>query len=109
MKKEKYLRVTMTDQTQWDIPAEYIAKLRATYYAKNAAVKEGADYTTYIAVYDEEFAHTMDSDDELIDWASNNMNWSDVCIYAQRVITIPPKQPDYQDGWVNGDKEIVLK
>jgi len=106
MKKQKYLRVTMPDDTLWDIPVNAIADSRAKYYAKNDAETEGANYQT---VYEEELAYTLDSDDELIDWASNNMNWSDVCINAQRVITGPPKQPKYQEWWINGDKEIVLK
>ncbi len=98
----------MPDQSQWDVPAIAIANSRARYYA-NLDSRGNIGGELYTRIFNEEFAYTMDSDDELIDWASNNMNWSDVCINAQRVITIPPKQPDYQDGWVNGDKEIVSK
>lgn len=95
----------MPDDTLWDVPAKAIADSRAKYYAKNDAVREGANYQT---VYDEELAYTLDSDDELIDWASNNMNWSDISINATKA-PCKPKQADYQEGWVNGDKEIVLK
>lgn len=52
----------------WHIPAEAIAKHRATYYAAN-------DPDTN---YDEEYKYTLESDEELNDWFLNNMNLSDV-------------------------------
>lgn len=52
----------------WEVPAEAIAKNRATYYAEN-------DKDT---TYDEEFEYTMGSNYELRDWFFNNMNWEDV-------------------------------
>ena len=35
-------------------------------------------------------------------------DWEDVASVATRV-EAPPINPDYQEGWVNGDKEIVKK
>lgn len=39
--------------------------------------------------------------------AANNMNWADVEAHAVRYSGAD--SPDYQEGWVNGDKEIVTK
>lgn len=63
----KVLRIA-DDGFVWDVPAEAIAKNRATYYAEN-------DKDT---TYDEEFEHTMGSNYELRDWFFNNMDWDDV-------------------------------
>jgi hypothetical protein len=86
----------MPDDTVWDIPCEEIAKDRAKYYAN-------ADPDT---TYETEFAYTMSKDTELLDWASNNMDWADVKDVATQVVT-PDIQPDYDDAWINAAKEIV--
>ena len=64
----------------WDVPAEAIAKNRATYYA------EGDKDTTY----DEEFSFTMGDDYELRDWFFNNMDWDDVADVAKLIATPAP-------------------
>lgn len=43
---------------------------------------------------------------EIIDWASNNMNWNDVKDHAVKVSV---KEVDFQEGWVNGEKEVITK
>jgi len=93
----KFLRVTMPDGSKWDVPARVIAENRAKYYAE-------VDSDT---TYQEEFEFTMSDNYELKDWAAGNMNWSDVENHAQYVIN--PPTPDYQEGWVNGEKEIIEK
>jgi len=107
----KYLRTTMPDESQWDVPAELIAKSRAAYYAKLRAAyyakldsKRGGG--SYDAIYARELEYTLADPDKLEDWAANNMNWSDVSHAAVRV---PSKATDYQEGWVNGEKEVVEK
>jgi len=42
---------------------------------------------------------------EVEDWAANNMNWSDVADVA--FLLAKPDAPDYQEGWVNGEKEVI--
>ena len=93
---EKYIRVEMPDLTKWDVPASIVARSYATYYAE-------ADKETPFDAY---LAYVLEDDDELIDWADNNMNWSDVAAHAVRVETLPPLR-DYQDGWVNGEKDVI--
>lgn len=92
---EKFLRVTMPDGSQWDVPARLIADSRARYYAAN-----DPDTT-----YQEEYDYTINDAYEIEDWAANNMNWSDVAEHA--VKAEDPEDVDYQEGWVNGDKRIV--
>lgn len=90
----KYLRVTMPDGSRWDVPAGLIAANRAAYYAD-----QGDNY-------EEEYDYTMSDDYQLTDWAANNMNWSDVQHVAVEVAR-EGDAVDYQEGWVNGEKEIV--
>jgi len=102
MKQNKYIRVTMPDGTKWDIACYIIANHRARYFAKRDTGKTEGD--EYKLALEREFTYTMSSEDELMDWAENSMNWSDVkseatCVYAPRMV--------YEKGWANGEKEIV--
>lgn len=87
----KYLRVTMPDGSRWDVPAEVIAK--------NKAERCGAGQDMV--------RDTLRDENELRDWAANNMNWTDVQSVAKKAEIIPMPQADYQDGWINGHKEIL--
>lgn len=89
---KKYLRVTMPDNTRWDVPCEVIAKNRAEYYKEDG--------------YDEEFEYTMSNEFELTDWAANNMYWDDVKKYAKQAPDATVEF-DFDDGWCNGEKEFV--
>jgi hypothetical protein len=101
----KYLRVRMEDNSLWDIPASIIAEDRATYYAKHD-IREPDNILTYDEIFKAEFGYTLEDGDEIIDWAVNNMNWSDVEKYAVKVRTV---DVDYQEGWMNGEKEVIEK
>lgn len=84
----RQLRVTMPDGSKWDVPLQVIAESAVAYYP-TMTITEALD--------DEGF---------LIDWAANNMNWDDVVQDARKADVGPPAV-NYQDGWVNGEKEIV--
>lgn len=86
----------MPDGSEWEVPAEVIAKNRAAYYGET----EGPE------VAEMEFKRTMKSDDELLDWAPNNMDWSDVAAHAKQVLPPNPPEVDFQEAWLNGPKEI---
>lgn len=92
---EKYLRVTMPDGSKWDVPARLIAENRAKHYADDPD-----------SSYEEEYEFTMSDDFELKDWAANNMDWDDVKEFAVKA-PIEPIEPDFLEGWINGEKEIV--
>ena len=89
----RYLRVTMPDGSKWDVPAWVIADNRAKYYKE-----QGENYQ-------EEYDVALENDGVLMDWAAGDMDWSDVKSTARKVIT--GDEVDYQEGWVNGDKEVV--
>lgn len=98
----KALRITMPDGSKWDVPLEIIARSRAAQYADEF----GGDAQRSLA---EDTLPLFDQDpDEAIEWAANNMNWSDVAGYAtQSVQPAPLTDRDKQTGWMTGDKEIV--
>lgn len=98
MTTQRQLEVTMPDGSTWAIPVAVIAQSRARYYA---AREHAGDMTAALAATLAEF----DADeDEVEDWAANNMNWSDVASCAVRL-----KGPtvDYAEGWVNGPKRVA--
>ena len=88
--------VTMPDGSVWAVPVQVIADDRDTHYRDEAEDTIG-------------FIRAGELDEyEIKDWAANNMNWSDVKAAA---VPVPGsrKLPDYQEGWVNGKKQIVGK
>lgn len=99
----KVLRVTMPNGDIWDVLAHLIAHERAVYYSNRDHGEDG-DPKEKLATYTEEYEYTMDDESELIDWAEGNMDWKDVAKYAT---LIKSTKVDLQEGWVNGDKEVV--
>lgn len=98
--KNKVLRVEMPDGSKWDVPVMVIAKNRADYY------KDEFDGDLEKSLKQDTIPLFESDDYEIEDWAVNNMNWGDVKEFAKQV---PPMEaePDYQEGWVNGDKEVL--
>ncbi|HFU4527676.1 TPA: hypothetical protein ACJCWB_000478 [Yersinia enterocolitica] len=76
----QHLEITMPDGSKWAVPVHVIQ--------------------THAANNDLEISH----EEDIEDWAENNMNWSDVEEFA--VMTTPPEE-DYQEGWVNGEKKFI--
>lgn len=99
----KYLRVTMPDESQWDVPARIIADDRARHYTEIS--QSSGDLG---AVFYHELGVAMRDDETLIDWAANNMDWSQVATAA--TLAVPrPDTCDFQAGWVNGKKVIIQR
>lgn len=99
---ELVLQVEMDDGSLWNVPATQIADSRANYYSDTA---DESDYD--VDVYVSEFVFTLKNEEALIDWAENNMDWSDVAPFAYQVK--PPRNVDYQDGWTNGMKDLIKR
>lgn len=96
---EKNYIVTMPDGEKWIIPVSFIANNRSSYYAD---LNFDGDIGRSLK---EDTLPLFSSDDfEVKDWARNNMNWSDVKGVAMKV---SDSTCDYQEGWVNGECEIV--
>lgn len=94
--KTSFVRTTMKDGSQWDVPAFIIAQDRARHYEVIHA-DEGD--------HEHHYNEGMEDEDLLLDWASNSMNWVDVSKYATKF-----KEADginLQEGWVNGKKELI--
>jgi hypothetical protein len=99
----KMLHITMSDNSVWKVPVEAVCANRARYYAEKEAPR-GEDYAEY---YRNEFSICMNDASEIVDWAANNMNWDEVKHVAIEVRAHPlPTPEDFQEGWVNGDKEV---
>jgi len=83
----KFLRVTMPDGSRWDVPAQVVVDDYRRHYG--GTEPEPDDY-------------------ELKDWAAGNMDWADVVEHARKIADGPALDAhDFQEGWVNGEKEVV--
>lgn len=99
--EDRYLQVTMLDGSKWNVPVRVIAEDRAKYYAEK-------DNITFEESLHNDTLPLFEGDNcEIMDWASNNMNWEDVQKYAVKVDSHPMAARDLQEGWVNGDKKVV--
>jgi hypothetical protein len=88
----------------WDIPVDVIARDRAKYYAEERGEFDGNVEESL----KQDTLPLFDSDEyEIRDWASNNMDWADVERFAAYVGK-DEYLSDYQDGWINGEYEIVM-
>lgn len=94
----KHLQIEMPDGSKWAIPVHIIAMNRAVYYAKNdgKTIEDSLNNDTMPLFESADF--------EIEDWAANNMNWSDV---EHLAVCISKGETDYEEGWCNGEKEIV--
>jgi len=88
------IHVEMPDGTVWAVPANIVADDAAKYYSERNG-----------GTFEQERKVTLEDDDELLDWASNNMDWSDVEKHAHCILSVEP-DVDYQDGWINGNKTV---
>ncbi len=93
------IRVTFSNGERYDIPAEFIAKHRADYYATKYEGEEG----TYEEIHEKEMWVTDDRL-ELLNWLSNNMNWEDVKDAAKKV---EKESIDKSKEFINTEKEAI--
>jgi hypothetical protein len=92
------MTVEMPDSSVWKVPVALIANHRANHYKHefNGDLKRSLAEDTLPLFEDDHYA--------IEDWASNNMGWSDVVAYAEEITKCGC---DYEEGWANGDKNIV--
>lgn len=103
--KNKILEVEMPDGRLWAVPVMIIAQNRAEFYFKLG--RDG--YSSIEESLAKDTIPLFESDDyEIKDWAASNMNWSDVKDHAFEIETLDPEPVDYEEGWVNGTKKILL-
>lgn len=80
----KFIQITSKQGYVYKIPAEIVAADRAKYYAEKDEDPN---------VYKEEYEHTLESDYELSDWFSGNLNWEDVSEHAILLSTPEKDEP----------------
>lgn len=102
---KKMIRVTMGDGSKWDVPAEVVATSWATYWANKAYPPAFNTKARWDEQFEREFSYASSDTQDILDWAVRNMDWNDVARHAVRVN--PSRPADYQEGWVNGEKEVV--
>lgn len=95
---KKLLVITMPDDSKWSVPVEIIARNRAAVYA------DEFDGDIEKSLAEDTVPHFESDDYNVEDWAANNMNWSEVEAHAKLV---EQGGCDFQEGWINGDKEVV--
>lgn len=101
----KKLRVTMPDGSVWEVPVARIIQNRADYYFRAYGPhSESPEYQDYSDARHETTVLFRDDEFAIKDWAENNMDWEDVAPFA---VCTKAADVDYQEGWVNGKKEIV--
>ena len=85
------LAVEFSNGEVWEVPAQVVVDSRDEHYKEDK----------------EDTGAWSDSnlDAELTDWASNNMNWSDLAPYAEKTESPPPL--NYEDDWCNTEKYLV--
>lgn len=87
--KDMVLEVTFSNGETWRVSAQVIADDRDKHYANEEEDTLGQGNCSY----------------DIPDWASNNMNWSDLAPYAW-LLPAEKKPFDYDADWVYADKDI---
>ena len=96
---EKHLFLEMPDGLTYGVPLEIIARNRAEHYKDDF---NGSVTKSLI----EDTIPLFESDDyEIRDWASNNMNWSDVKIHTV-VLKRKISDDEFQEVWMNGEYKV---
>ena len=102
---KKMIRVMMGDGSKWDVPLHIAAESCAMHWTNKAYPPALSTRSKWDEAYGREYEFAMSQADITMDWAVNNMDWNDVAKHAVRVN--PSRPADYQQGWVNGEKEVV--
>ncbi|MGH2574715.1 MAG: hypothetical protein ACRDFC_03335 [Ignavibacteria bacterium] len=96
----------------FDIPVEIIAKERANYYAEHDSkdIKDSEERKAeWNKVFNEEYKITLSDDYEIVDWAFNNMNWSDVFNKAIKVPATAVGIDELNEAWTKSEHEVITK
>ncbi len=99
----KFLIVTFSDNRSYKIPLVHIAAVRAKYYSEIDHLRYGQ--LNIDNLFQDEFQYGLENENELIDYAFNNMDWSDVSSFAIEIRRDHPI-PDYEKEWTNVEHQI---
>lgn len=90
-----FLYIKFSDNMEYKIPVEILAKFRADYFAI-----EVDGFTSDSPEWQVEYKYALREEDELISFAFNNLNWEDVAPHAQ-FVSHAPIYADYIKEWSN--------
>lgn len=91
----KYIEITFPNGDQFLVPIKLVGTSYANYYGASNEDDWKCEYERCIS-----------DNDELLDWFSNNMNWSDVS--GQSVKVTPPPY-DFDKNFTESSTKIVEK
>ena len=87
------IRVNFSNGEVWEVPAQLMADSRDANYADDKEDTIGYIHAGALNAY------------HLVDWMSNNMDWSDLVDYARQLPVLPQKI-NYDIDFVNASKEV---
>ena len=96
-----YMTIEQADGSIWAVPISIIAKNRAAHYA------DEYDGDVEKSLAEDTLPLFFTDTDEIEDWASNNMDWSD--FEGHQYCARGPRPLDFQEAWVNGEKEFLAE
>ena len=101
----KYLYVTFSNREIWRVEAEKIAKIRAEYYVDVDIANGNRLEENRKKAMKEEIDFVLNDTYEIIDWASNNMNWEDLVFLGIELFN-KGNSLDYEEGYSGADLEV---
>lgn len=96
----KVRTIKQADGSVWAVPVDVIARSRATFYADEF----GGDVEKSLA--EDTLPLFEESPYQIHEWASGDMNWSEVKQAAWKLRDATLEQNDFQEAWVNGEHGI---
>lgn len=96
--KKKGFNLTMNDGNTFFVPFDIILIDKVSYYFYDKKIETSFEdyFLSYIQKQDT---------DTLIDWAENNINWSEIEPFSR--LQLPKQQTSYDEEWSNNEKVIV--
>jgi hypothetical protein len=89
--------VTFPNGSKWAVPVGVIAENRIQTY-----VEDERNTKSHKELYAETWELFQD-EDEIADWAQNNMDWKDM---KEAECVLDPSPPDYESEWPNVEWEV---
>lgn len=94
--------ITMPDGSTWRVPVLVIARHRAKFYAETYEEFGGDEIRSLL---EDTLPYFAEDSYKIKEWAADNMNWEDIAVSAYPIQK--NSENDFQEGLVNGHKEIV--
>lgn len=94
---EKILKIRFSNGELFTVPARIIAENRAEYYSSIDGYDKGSNE------WEAEVQNALNDEFILQDWIGNDMDWSDIEPYVQK---LDDEEFDYEDEWSEAEIEM---